>query len=68
MITVVITVIIMLILLSVFIGSSTSSIDQASETKIKQEMSEIKKGIDSIRLLNAKEGTDEETLNKDLSK
>ena len=64
MITVVITVIIMLILLSVFIGSSTSSIDQASETKIKQEMSEIKKGIDSIRLLNAKEGTDEETLNK----
>ena len=64
MVTVVITVIVMLILLSIFIGSSTSSIDQASETKIKQEITEVKKGIDSVRLLNAKEGTDEETLNR----
>ena len=64
MVTVVITVIVMLILLSIFIGNSTSSIDKASETKIKQNITEVKKGIDSVRLLNAKEGTDEGTLNK----
>lgn len=64
MVTVVITVIVMLILVSIFVGDSLSSIDQASETKIKQELSEVKKGIDSVRLINAKEGTDEETLNR----
>lgn len=64
MVTVVITVIVMLILVSIFVGDSLSSIDQASETKIKQELSEVKKGVRSARLINAKDGTDEETLNR----
>lgn len=64
MITVVIMVIVTLILASVFIQGSWKSIDQATETKYLQEITEIKKGVNTKRLSNSKKGLDEETLNQ----
>ncbi len=64
MITVVIMVVVTLILASVFIQGSWQSIDQATETKYLQEITEIKKGVNTKRLSNSKKGLDEETLNQ----
>ena len=64
MITVVIMVIVTVILASVFIQGSWQSIDQATETKYLQEITEIKKGVNTKRLSNSKKGLDEETLNQ----
>ena len=65
MLSVVITVIVVIILAAIVIRGSSKSIYQAGENKIMQELSEVKKGVDSVRLSNAKTGkTDEETINK----
>ena len=64
MITVVIMVVVTVILASVFIQGSWQSIDQATETKYLQEITEIKKGVNTKRLSNSKRGLDEETLNQ----
>ncbi len=65
MLSVVITVIVIIILSTIVITSSSNSIYQAGENKIIQELAEVKKGVDSVRLTNAKTGkTDEETINK----
>lgn len=65
MLSVVITVIVIIILSTIVIRSSSQSIYQAGENKIMQELTEVKKGVDSVRLANAKTGkTDEDTINK----
>lgn len=64
MITVVIMVVVLIILGSVFIANSTDSIGMATETKYLQEITEVKKGVNTKRLSNSKKGLDEETLNQ----
>ena len=65
MLSVIVTVIVIIILSTIIIKSSSRSIYQAGENKIIQEISEVKKGVDSVRLTNAKTGkTDEDTINK----
>ena len=64
MVSVVITIIVVIILASVVITSSSQSIYQAGDSKMKQQITEVKKGIDTVRLANAKTGkTDEDTIN-----
>ena len=57
-------VVVLIILSAVFIGGSTDSIEKATETKYLQEISEVKKGVNTKRLSNSKKGLDEETLNQ----
>lgn len=65
MVSLVITIVVIIILSAVVITNSSNSIYQASDTKIYQELAEVKKGVDAVRLTNAKTGkTDEETINK----
>ena len=65
MLSVVITVIVVIILSTIIIRGSSKSIYQAGENKIMQEITEVKKGVDTVRLANAKTGkTDEENINK----
>ena len=65
MLSVVVTVIVVIILSSIVIQNSSESLYQATESKIVQELTEVKKGVDSVRLANAKTGkTDEATINK----
>ncbi len=64
MVSVVITIIVVIILASVVITDSSQSIYQAGDSKMKQQITEVKKGIDTVRLANAKSGkTDEDTIN-----
>lgn len=64
MITIVITVVVLLILIGVFYATSYDSINKTAEAKAKQQLSEIKKGVDSVRIKNAKIGTKEEQINR----
>lgn len=65
MLSVVITVIVVIILSTIVIRGSSRSIYQAGENKVMQQLTEVKKGVDSVRLTNAKTGkTDEDTINK----
>ena len=65
MLSVVITVIVVIILSTIVIRGSSRSIYQAGENKIMQQLVEVKKGVDAVRLTNAKTGkTDEDTINK----
>ena len=41
-----------------------NTIDEASNGKMMQELSEVKKGMLVVRSINAKSGIDEDTLNK----
>ena len=64
MVSVVITVIVVIILASVVVTTSSQSIYQAGDSKMKQQITEVKKGVDTVRLSNAKTGkTDEDTIN-----
>ena len=64
MVSVVITIIVVIILASVVVTNSSQSIYQAGDSKMKQQITEVKKGIDTVRLANAKSGkTDEDTIN-----
>lgn len=64
MVSLVVTVIVVIILASIVVTSSNRSIYQAGETQMKQQMAEVKKGVDAVRLTNAKAGkTDEDTIN-----
>ncbi len=63
MISVVIMVIVLIILVSVVMSMSTRPIQEASEMKFLEELSEVKKGINVKRLANSKKGTSEEVLN-----
>lgn len=63
--SVIITVIVVIILSTIVIRGSSRSIYQAGENKIMQQLAEVKKGVDAVRLTNAKTGkTDEDTINK----
>ncbi len=64
MVTLVITVIVVIILSTIVVTSSNKSLNQAAEAQMQQQMAEVKKGVDTVRLANAKTGkTDEETIN-----
>ena len=63
MISLVITIIVILILAAITFHS-VDTIDKASEERAMQELSEVKKGMLTVRAINAKQGIDETTLNK----
>ena len=63
MISLVITIIVIIVLASIVFNSS-NSIEEASQAKAMQELTEVKKGVLNARTVNAKEGIDEKTLNK----
>ena len=63
LISLVITIIVIIILASISLHSM-NTIDEASNGKMMQELSEVKKGMLVVRSINAKSGLDETTLNK----
>ena len=63
LISLVITIIVIIILASISLNSM-NTIDETSNSKVMQELSEVKKGTLTIRSINAKSGLDETTLNK----
>ena len=67
MISLVITIIVILILAAITFHS-VDTIDKASEERAMQELSEVKKGLLSVRAINAKQGIDEATLNKNFTR
>ena len=65
LITLVITIVVILILAAISINVSDNTVDEAVSAKFKQEIVDIKKGVETKKLINAKKGLDEATLNKD---
>ena len=63
LISLVITIIVIIILASISLNSM-NTIDETSNSKVMQELSEVKKGMLVVRSINAKSGIDEDTLNK----
>lgn len=63
LISVIITIIVIIVLASISFNAS-NTIDEASKGKALQELSEVKKGMLTVRSINAKSGIDESTLNK----
>ena len=63
LISLVITIIVIIILASISLNSM-NTINETSNSKVMQELSEVKKGTLTIRSINAKSGLDETTLNK----
>ena len=67
MITLVVIIIILIILASIAF-TSTNTIEEATEVAMMQELAEVRKGVNLVRMTNAKEGTDEETINEGFAK
>lgn len=63
MISIVIMVVVILILAVVTFWNSNRPIEQTLEVKYHEEIGEVKKGLTSKRLLNAKNGLSEESVN-----
>ena len=64
MVSMVITIIVVIILAAMVVTNSSKSIYQAGDSRMKQQITEVKKGVDTVRLANAKTGkTGEEAIN-----
>ena len=68
MITVVLTIVVIIILAAIGIATSSSSLDEAAVTKFKHEITEVKRGVEVVKLANSKTGIDEATINKSFRK
>ena len=68
LITLVVTIVVIIIMATIGFFSSEKTFDEAVAIKFEQEISEIKKGVDTVKLINAKQGLDDNTINKGFEK
>ena len=68
LITVVITIVVVIIIAAIGYTASNTGLEEAVSTKFKQEIAEVKKGIDTQKIINSKKGFDEVTLNSSFKK
>lgn len=64
LLTLIITIITIIILSVVTMKLNSKSLDEAAIVKFKQEITDVKKGVETIKLINSKDGLSEEALNK----
>lgn len=67
-VTLVLTIVLIIILLIIGFRASNQSIEKANYARFSQEIADIKKGMDTIKLINSKDGLDEYTLHRDFVK
>ena len=67
-ITLVITIVVIIILLIIGYRITQDPTDQAVFMRFSQEISDIKKGVETQKLINSKKGLDEATLNQNFKK
>lgn len=68
MITVVLTIVVIVILAAIGIATGSGALDEAAVTKFKHEITEVKRGVEVVKLANSKNGIDEITINKNFKK
>lgn len=68
LITVVITIVVVIIIAAIGYTASNTGLEEAVSTKFKQEIAEVKKGVDTQKIINSKKGLDEATLNSSFKK
>lgn len=68
LITVVITIVVVIIIAAIGYVSSSKGLDEAISTKFQQEIAEVKKGVDTKKIINSKNGIEEEILNAGFKK
>ena len=68
LLTLIITVFVIIILAMITMNVNNMSINEATSVKFKQELTDVKRGVETVKLINAKEGTDEKTLNQNFKK
>ena len=68
LITLVITIVVIIILAAIGFIATGNTLDEAVSIKFEQEISEVKKGVETIKLINSKQGIDEQTINKSFKK
>lgn len=68
LITVVITIVVVIIIAAIGYVSSSKGLDEAISTKFQQEIAEVKKGVDTKKIINSKNGIEEEIINAGFKK
>lgn len=68
LITLVISIVTIIILAAMSFMGNDKTIDEAAVIKFKQEITEIKRVVDTKKLINSKQGLDEEIINKGFDK
>ena len=68
LITVDITKVVVIIIAAIGYMASNTGLEEAVSTKFKQEIAEVKKGVDTQKIINSKKGLDEVNLNSSFKK